>query len=63
MGLNLQGMCNAFASFGKDDHARILMLGLDGAGKTSILYRSKLNETINTEPTNGMMLTNKFSGK
>ncbi|CAF1621946.1 unnamed protein product [Adineta ricciae] len=53
MGLGLQGMFNPFA---KDDHARILMLGLDGVGKTTILYRSKLNETIDTEPTNGFKI-------
>ena len=29
------------------------MLGLDGAGKTTILYSLKLGETINTIPTIG----------
>lgn len=29
------------------------MLGLDGAGKTTILYKLKLNETVNTIPTIG----------
>ena len=61
MGVGLQRMFNPFASLGKEDHARILMLGLDGAGKTTILYRSKLNETIDAEPTNGIMLKNKVS--
>jgi len=32
---------------------RIVMLGLDGAGKTSILYKLKLNEIIVTIPTIG----------
>jgi len=32
---------------------RILMLGLDAAGKTTILYRLKLAEVINTVPTVG----------
>jgi small GTP-binding protein len=32
---------------------RILMLGLDNAGKTTILYKMKLGETINTIPTIG----------
>ncbi|CAI9597066.1 unnamed protein product [Staurois parvus] len=33
--------------------ARILMLGLDAAGKTTILYRLKLGETVTTIPTIG----------
>ncbi|KAG8566355.1 hypothetical protein GDO81_013197 [Engystomops pustulosus] len=33
--------------------ARILMLGLDAAGKTTILYKLKLNETVTTIPTIG----------
>lgn len=33
--------------------SRILMLGLDAAGKTTILYRIKFNETVNTIPTIG----------
>jgi len=32
---------------------RILMLGLDAAGKTTILYRFKLAEVIHTVPTIG----------
>lgn len=32
---------------------RLLMLGLDAAGKTTILYKMKLNETVNTIPTIG----------
>lgn len=32
---------------------KVLMLGLDGAGKTTVLYKLKLNETINTIPTLG----------
>ena len=32
---------------------RILMLGLDGAGKTTILYLSKLGELVNTINTIG----------
>ncbi|XP_043910949.1 ADP-ribosylation factor 1-like [Protopterus annectens] len=33
--------------------ARILMLGLDAAGKTTVLYKLKLNEAITTIPTIG----------
>lgn len=36
-----------------DRHAKILMLGLDGAGKTTVLYKLKLNETVATIPTIG----------
>ena len=32
---------------------RILMVGLDGAGKTTILYRLKLGETVSSIPTIG----------
>ena len=34
-------------------HHRILMIGLDAAGKTTILYKLRLNEHINTIPTIG----------
>lgn len=34
-------------------HSRILMVGLDAAGKTTILYKLKLNETVTTIPTIG----------
>ena len=33
--------------------ARILMLGLDAAGKTTILYKLKLNEAVSSIPTIG----------
>jgi small GTP-binding protein len=36
--------------FGKKDQ-RILMLGLDAAGKSTILYKLRLNETVHTIPT------------
>ena len=32
---------------------RILMLGLDAAGKTTVLYRMKLGEVVTTIPTIG----------
>ena len=33
---------------------RVLMVGLDGAGKTTILYKLKLGEVITTIPTIGI---------
>jgi GTPase SAR1 family protein len=51
-----------------DGPKRILMLGLDNAGKTTILYRMKRGEDFNTVPTVGKILVcffyykiNKFS--
>ena len=35
---------------------RILMVGLDAAGKTTILYKLKLGEIVTTIPTIGMQL-------
>lgn len=51
-------MGNVFASlfkglFGKKE-MRILMVGLDAAGKTTILYKLKLGEIVTTIPTIGM---------
>jgi len=39
-------------NWGKEEK-RILMVGLDAAGKTTILYKLKLGETISTIPTIG----------
>lgn len=41
--------------FGKKE-MRILMVGLDAAGKTTILYKLKLGEIVTTIPTIGMCL-------
>lgn len=50
MGLALS---KVFASLlGKKD-VRILMVGLDAAGKTTILYKLKLGEVVTTIPTIG----------
>ncbi|XP_036173179.1 ADP-ribosylation factor 1-like [Myotis myotis] len=53
-------MGNIFANlfkglFGKKE-MRILMVGLDAAGKTTILYKLKLNEVVETVPTIGFNL-------
>ena len=42
-----------WSNFSRMEEARILMLGLDAAGKTTILYKLKLNEVVNTIPTIG----------
>ena len=47
---------NAFN--GRKTPVRMLMLGLDAAGKTTILYKLKLNETVNTIPTIGFNVEN-----
>ncbi len=41
-----------FSGFGKKE-MRILMVGLDAAGKTTILYKLKLGEVVTTIPTIG----------
>ena len=50
MGLNVTEMCSDL--FGKKE-LRALMLGLDAAGKTTILYKLKLGEVVSSVPTIG----------
>eukprot|EP01126_Amoeba_proteus_P024013 TRINITY_DN2411_c0_g2_i3.p1 TRINITY_DN2411_c0_g2~~TRINITY_DN2411_c0_g2_i3.p1 ORF type:complete len:182 (-),score=18.78 TRINITY_DN2411_c0_g2_i3:92-637(-) len=50
MGLTISGLLNQY--FG-NQKVRILMVGLDAAGKTTILYRLKLGEVVTTIPTLG----------
>jgi len=50
MGLSLTTIWNRI--FGKQE-MRILMVGLDAAGKTTILYKLKLGEVVTTIPTIG----------
>ncbi|KAL4224749.1 hypothetical protein ACF0H5_015446 [Mactra antiquata] len=52
MGLFLSKLASLFDEWGTTQ-ARILMLGLDAAGKTTVLYKIKLNETVSTIPTIG----------
>ncbi|XP_060554740.1 uncharacterized protein LOC132715696 [Ruditapes philippinarum] len=52
MGMFLSRLYNLFEDWGADP-ARIVMLGLDAAGKTTVLYKIKLNETVTTIPTIG----------
>ncbi|EDO25675.1 predicted protein, partial [Nematostella vectensis] len=52
MGLLLSKVITLFSEFG-NRQVRIVMLGLDAAGKTTILYKLKLKETVSTIPTIG----------
>ena len=52
MGGLLSILSRAISNFRKE-RSRILVLGLDGVGKTTILYRLKLNKTVRTIPTVG----------
>ena len=45
--------------FGKKE-MRILMVGLDAAGKTTILYKLKLGEIVTTIPTIGKFIFKKL---
>ncbi|KAJ0746330.1 putative small GTPase superfamily, ARF/SAR type, P-loop containing nucleoside triphosphate hydrolase [Helianthus annuus] len=42
-----------FSSLFGNKEARILVLGLDNAGKTTILYRLQMGEVVSTIPTIG----------
>jgi GTPase SAR1 family protein len=53
MGLSIARLFDGL--FGKKD-MRILMVGLDAAGKTTILYKLKLGEIVTTIPTIGILL-------
>lgn len=47
-----QALAALFSMFKKVD-ARIVMVGLDAAGKTTVLYKLKLNDVVSTIPTIG----------
>jgi GTPase SAR1 family protein len=53
MGLSVSRLLSGL--FGKKE-MRILMVGLDAAGKTTILYKLKLGEIVTTIPTIGKQL-------
>jgi len=46
-------MGNAFMRLFRNKEMRVLMLGLDAAGKTTILYKLKLGQGVSTIPTVG----------
>jgi len=54
MGLSVSSLLSTFSSlWSKEKEVRILLLGLDSAGKTTILYRLQIGEVITTVPTVG----------
>ncbi|XP_060067569.1 uncharacterized protein LOC132547784 [Ylistrum balloti] len=53
MGSILAKLADVLQSFSSGAPSRILMLGLDAAGKTTVLYKIKLNENVSTIPTIG----------
>ncbi|XP_052689351.1 uncharacterized protein LOC128167593 [Crassostrea angulata] len=58
MGLLFSRLRDLFESFSSGSPARVVMLGLDAAGKTTILYKIKLNEIVSTIPTIGFNVEN-----
>ncbi|NP_001090333.1 ADP-ribosylation factor-like 11 like gene1 S homeolog [Xenopus laevis] len=52
MGVLLSSLYKTLMGF-SGTKAKIIMLGLDAAGKTTVLYKLKLNETVCTIPTIG----------
>jgi len=53
MGILATKVKEIFNSFASEDEKRILMLGLDAAGKTTIVYKLQLGEVVHTIPTIG----------
>lgn len=53
MGLTFSSLLGPLAFWSRSQEVRILMLGLDSAGKTTILYRLQLGEVVGTTPTIG----------
>ena len=49
--------------FKKGKEQRIVMLGLDNAGKTTILYKIKMGEVIQTTPTIGPFTPSRASAE
>lgn len=53
MGYYLSTMFKRLAGFASDREFKIIIVGLNNAGKTTILYKLALNEVIVTQPTIG----------
>ena len=55
MGLKISSLMDRLG-FGRKDPRKLLVLGLDNAGKTTYLYQLKLGEVLSTTPTIGFNL-------
>jgi ADP-ribosylation factor-like protein 1 len=53
MGAGMGRFFGELFRLGKGKEQRIVMLGLDNGGKTTILYRLKMGEVVKTTPTIG----------
>lgn len=53
MGGAFRKLVSLFDSMGADKNRRILILGLDAAGKTCLLYKLKIGEVVTSIPTIG----------
>jgi ADP-ribosylation factor protein 1 len=53
MGLYISKLYDLLSTWSAGTPSRVLLLGLDNAGKTCILYKVKLNESVTTIPTIG----------
>lgn len=53
MGNLIAKIADIFSDFGGGSEYRILLLGLDAAGKTTLLYKTKIGELVHTVPTIG----------
>ncbi|XP_063429032.1 uncharacterized protein LOC134711940 [Mytilus trossulus] len=53
MGQQISKLYTLVSGLSRSVAANIVMLGLDASGKTTILYKIKLNETVKTIPTVG----------
>ena len=54
MGSYLSTLMNKLSKIGKSDQQyKIIIVGMNNAGKTTILYKLALNEVVVTEPTIG----------
>jgi ADP-ribosylation factor protein 1 len=59
MGNIFTSVLDSLSSIGSSKkNTRILMIGLDAAGKTTILYKLKLDEVVSSVPTIGFNVEN-----